>query len=87
VPLAALARLAGAARGFALRAVSLQPHGALRHATLAPDQVADPRSLLALAVDGRDLSLDHGYPARIIVPALPGVHNTKWVARLELIPA
>jgi DMSO/TMAO reductase YedYZ molybdopterin-dependent catalytic subunit len=67
--------------------VSLQPHGALRHATLAPDQVADPRSLLALAVDGRDLSLDHGYPARIIVPALPGVHNTKWVARLELIPA
>jgi DMSO/TMAO reductase YedYZ molybdopterin-dependent catalytic subunit len=87
VPLAALARLAGADRGFALRAVSLQPHGALRHATLAPDQVADPRSLLALAVDGRDLSLDHGYPARIIVPALPGVHNTKWVARLELIPA
>ena len=27
-------------------------------------------------------SLDHGYPARIIVPALPGVHCTKWVARL-----
>jgi DMSO/TMAO reductase YedYZ molybdopterin-dependent catalytic subunit len=24
--------------------------------------------------------MDHGYPARIIVPALPGVHNTKWVA-------
>jgi DMSO/TMAO reductase YedYZ molybdopterin-dependent catalytic subunit len=87
VPLADLARLAGADGGHALRAVSLQPHGALRHATLAPDQVADPRSLLALAVDGRDLSLDHGYPARIIVPALPGVHNTKWVARLELIPA
>jgi DMSO/TMAO reductase YedYZ molybdopterin-dependent catalytic subunit len=87
VPLAALARLAGAREGAALRAVSLQPHGALRHATLAPDQVADPRSLLALAVNGRALSLDHGYPARIIVPALPGVHNTKWVARLEVLDA
>ena len=39
------------------------------------------------AVDGHELSLDHGYPARIIVPALPGVHNTKWVARLELLAA
>ncbi|MGH3600036.1 MAG: molybdopterin-dependent oxidoreductase, partial [Pseudonocardiaceae bacterium] len=25
---------------------------------------------------------DHGVPARIAVPALPGVHNTKWVTRL-----
>ena len=30
------------------------------------------------------LSLDHGYPARVIIPALPGVHNTKWVSRIEL---
>ncbi|HZD16250.1 MAG TPA: molybdopterin-dependent oxidoreductase, partial [Pseudonocardiaceae bacterium] len=33
-------------------------------------------------VNGADLSLDHGFPARIAVPALPGVHNTKWVTRL-----
>ena len=46
------------------------------------DQLHDGRSLLALQVEGEDLSLDHGYPARIIVPALPGVHNTKWVARM-----
>ena len=61
---------------------SLQPRGVLREATLSTDQVADERSLLALKVNGEDLSMDHGYPARIIVPALPGVHNTKWVARL-----
>jgi len=42
----------------------------------------DPRSLLALRVNGADLSLDHGYPACIIVPANPGVHNTMWVRRL-----
>ncbi len=35
-----------------------------------------------MAVNGADLSPDHGFPARIIVPALPGVHNTKWVARM-----
>jgi DMSO/TMAO reductase YedYZ molybdopterin-dependent catalytic subunit len=41
------------------------------------------RALLALKVNGADLSPDHGYPARIIVPALPGVHNTKWVGRMS----
>ena len=61
---------------------SVQPRGLLREATLSPDQVEDSRSLLALRVNGEDLSLDHGYPARLIVPALPGVHNTKWVGKL-----
>lgn len=61
---------------------SLQRHGAFRHAALRANQVADPRSLLALHVNGAALSPDHGYPARIIVPAAPGVLNTKWVARL-----
>lgn len=61
---------------------SLQRHGAFRKAALRDNQVRDPRSLLALWVDGADLSPDHGYPARIIVPAAPGVLNTKWVSRL-----
>ena len=61
---------------------SAPAHGAFRRAALRDNQVRDPRSLLALHVNGADLSPDHGYPARIIVPAAPGVHNTKWVARL-----
>ncbi|MGW5325356.1 molybdopterin-dependent oxidoreductase [Streptomyces sp. NPDC004014] len=61
---------------------SLQRHGAFRRAALRANQVADGRSLLALSVNGEDLSLDHGSPARVIVPAAPGVLNTKWVARL-----
>ncbi|MER5833873.1 molybdopterin-dependent oxidoreductase [Streptomyces sp. NPDC002130] len=61
---------------------SLQRHGAFRKAALSAGQVADPRSLLALYVNGEELSPDHGYPARIIVPAAPGVLNTKWVARM-----
>ncbi|MFJ2262980.1 molybdopterin-dependent oxidoreductase [Streptomyces sp. NPDC087844] len=61
---------------------SLQRHGAFRHAALRANQVADPRSLLALRVNGEDLSPDHGHPARVVVPAAPGVLNTKWVARM-----
>ncbi|WP_181808839.1 molybdopterin-dependent oxidoreductase [Streptomyces shenzhenensis] len=61
---------------------SLQRHGAFRRGALRANQVADPRSLLALQVNGEDLSPDHGYPARVIVPAAPGVLNTKWVARM-----
>ena len=61
---------------------SLQERGVLRRASLTGDQIAADDSLLALKVNGEDLSLDHGYPARVIVPALPGVHNTKWVGEM-----
>jgi DMSO/TMAO reductase YedYZ molybdopterin-dependent catalytic subunit len=82
VPLAELARRAGVADPSELLVESLQPAGVLRQATLASNQVADARSLLVLRVNGADLTMDHGYPARIIVPGLPGVHNTKWVGSL-----
>ena len=62
---------------------SLQPKGVLSKASLSGDQIRHPDALLALKVNGADLSLDHGFPARIIVPAVPGVHNTKWVGRIE----
>ena len=61
---------------------SLQLRGAFRRAALRENQVRDERSLLALRVNGAELSRDHGYPARVIVPAAPGVLNTKWVARM-----
>lgn len=61
---------------------SAQRSGSFRSAGLRDNQVRDPRSLLALRVNGADLSPDHGYPARVIVPANPGVNNTKWVTRL-----
>ncbi|MGW2820088.1 molybdopterin-dependent oxidoreductase [Streptomyces sp. NPDC001443] len=61
---------------------SLQRHGAFRRSALRANQVGDPLSLLALFVNGEDLTPDHGYPARVIVPAAPGVLNTKWVARM-----
>ena len=82
VPLAELARRAGAPGAREVLVESLQEKGVLRRAALSKDQIAAGDSLLALKVNGADLPLDHGYPARIIVPALPGVHNTKWVGQM-----
>ncbi|MFH9728238.1 molybdopterin-dependent oxidoreductase [Streptomyces sp. NPDC017254] len=61
---------------------SVQRGGPFTSVVLRDNQVRDPRSLLAVRVNGAVLSNDHGYPARVIVPGAPGVHNTKWVARL-----
>jgi hypothetical protein len=82
VRLGELARLAGATDPTELQVESLQPSGSFKEATLNSGQIANPDSLLALKVNGADLSLDHGFPARVIVPALPGVHCTKWVGRM-----
>ncbi|MBC7375079.1 MAG: molybdopterin-dependent oxidoreductase [Frankiales bacterium] len=61
---------------------SLQKGGAFSTHTLSGAQIRARRSLLALKVNGVDLSLDHGFPARMIIPAAPGVRNTKWVRTL-----
>ncbi len=78
-----LAALAGHPDGAQVLVESLQQGGALREVTLSSGQVAAENSLLALRVNGADLSLDHGYPARVIVPGAPGVHQTKWVSSMQ----
>ena len=77
-----LATHARASKDMLLHVESLQPGGAFRQTTLSTGQWGDDEALLALKVNGADLPLDHGYPARIIVPALPGVHCTKWVGKV-----
>jgi len=81
VKLRDLATLAGVATPRSAFVTSLE-RGGFNRAMLQANQVSDPDSILALRVNGAELSLDHGYPARIIVPALPGVHNTKWVSSI-----
>ncbi|WP_072806253.1 molybdopterin-dependent oxidoreductase [Rhodococcoides yunnanense] len=78
-----LATAAGVGNLESAQVTSLEENGPFRQATLQSNQVLHPDSLLALRVNGADLSPDHGYPARIIVPAMPGVHNTKWVKTIE----
>ncbi len=82
-----LGALVGASPTAILEVQSLQPAGPYRHTAYSADQVRDDQALLALCVNGVDLSLDHGYPARIIIPAVPGVHCTKWMATATFVEA
>ncbi|MDG4800654.1 molybdopterin-dependent oxidoreductase [Micromonospora sp. WMMD980] len=77
-----LAGLVGVGGPAAARVRSLERGGLFSRATLHGGQVTDPDALLALRVNGVDLSPDHGFPARVVVPALPGVHCTKWVEEI-----
>lgn len=80
--LADLAAMTGMSGARSVLVESIQPPGPFTRVVLRGNQIHDLRALLALRVNGAHLSLDHGYPARIIVPANPGVNNTKWVHRL-----
>lgn len=77
--------LAGASAGVTVRVGSMQTRGAFATTELPPRFVADHRTLLALELDGRTLDVDHGFPCRIIAPNRPGVLQTKWVDRLEVV--
>jgi len=75
--------LVGVPGGRDVDVVSLQETGPYRHTVLQGNFADDDRTLLALALEGEPLALDHGYPARLIAPNRPGVLQTKWVTRLE----
>ncbi|GAB2769368.1 molybdopterin-dependent oxidoreductase [Streptomyces daliensis] len=77
---------AGLPDGARLRVVSLQTHGGYRVTEMDRTYTRDGLTLLALRLNGEVLSPNHGYPARIIAPNRPGVLQTKWVTRLEVIP-
>lgn len=85
--LADLVRLAGGGPDDRLFVESMQTRGGFGQVSLSVAQSQAMRSLLALKVGGEDLSLDHGYPARTMIPAAPGVHCTKWVHRLTVVTA
>ncbi|MFI1395525.1 molybdopterin-dependent oxidoreductase [Streptomyces sp. NPDC020681] len=80
-----LVRSAGGRPDSTVRVVSLEKRGTYRVMEMGADYTEDPLTLLALRLNGQVLSLDHGFPARIIAPNRPGVLQTKWVTRMEII--
>jgi DMSO/TMAO reductase YedYZ molybdopterin-dependent catalytic subunit len=42
-------------------------------------------TLIALRVNDEELNLDHGFPCRLIAPNRPGVLQTKWLSRIEVL--
>ncbi|MDT9591753.1 molybdopterin-dependent oxidoreductase [Nocardioides zeae] len=77
--------LVDAPAGTAVVLTSLQESGPFRRTRLPGNFVDDDRTLLALELAGEPLDLDHGYPVRLIAPNRPGVLQTKWLARIEVV--
>lgn len=71
--------------GSHVRVTSLERHGGYRVMDMGPEYAEDPTTLVALELNGEKLDLDHGFPARIIAPGRPGVLQTKWIEKIEVI--
>jgi hypothetical protein len=80
-----LLQRAGAPPGARVRVESFQPYGSYRTSDVDHWQAHDPDTLLALAVGGEPLALDHGFPCRLIAPNRPGVMQTKWVGKVVVL--
>jgi hypothetical protein len=68
-----------------LRFTSLEERGGYRVMLMGPEYATDPATLIALELNGERLSIDHGYPARVIAPGRPGVLQTKWLTTIEVL--
>jgi DMSO/TMAO reductase YedYZ molybdopterin-dependent catalytic subunit len=84
VRLRTLLDLVDAPPGYDVVVTSLQERGPFRITHLPHQFADDDLTLLALGLNGEPLSIDHGYPARLVAPNRPGVLQTKWVRRLEV---
>jgi DMSO/TMAO reductase YedYZ molybdopterin-dependent catalytic subunit/rhodanese-related sulfurtransferase/glyoxylase-like metal-dependent hydrolase (beta-lactamase superfamily II) len=52
--------------------------------SLTFDTARDSQALLAYAMNGEALPLQHGYPVRLVVPSWYGVASVKWLTSIEL---
>lgn len=77
-----LVRRAGGSADSTVHVVSLETVGGYGTSTIRGSQLR--HALLATYLNGSRITVDHGYPVRLIAPDRAGVLNTKWVSRLEL---
>ena len=76
---------AGAPHDAKIEVVSFQKRSGSSSSVLYSNHARDPRTLIALRLNGEELHPDHGYPARLIAPDRPGTEQTKWVHRLHVV--
>lgn len=83
VPLADLLAQAGGARPTAKRLVLRAADG--YSDSLPLDKALQPTTLLTTTMNGEKLPVDHGFPARLLVPGVYGMKDVKWVTEIELV--
>jgi DMSO/TMAO reductase YedYZ molybdopterin-dependent catalytic subunit len=85
VVLADIVAAVGAPADSDVRMISLEPPGPYSRTILPARHARDSQTLIALRLNGEILDLDHGYPCRLIAPTRPGVLQTKWLSRIEVV--
>ncbi len=60
-----------------------KPPGAISYArSITRKRALEPDVLIAYAMNGQDLTLDHGYPLRAVVPGHYGMASVKWLTNV-----
>ncbi len=49
------------------------------------EDAKDPRAIIVLEINGKPLSIEQGFPARIFVPYLYGWKSAKWLSRIVVL--
>lgn len=76
-------RRAGGTADSRVRVVSMERLGSYNRSYVEGPQLS--HALLATHLNGQRLTIDHGYPLRLIAPDRAGVLNTKWLGRVEVL--
>ncbi len=53
--------------------------------SLPIEKALDAGTIVALRMNGRTLTREHGYPARLIVPGWYGMASVKWIGRVGVV--
>ncbi len=96
VPLRALLERAGLAEDACEIVLEGADRGTPKEEPVPPDPISyawslprakaiQPEVLVAYQMNGRDLSRDHGFPVRAIVPGHYGMASVKWLTRIQAI--
>ena len=85
IVLSDLVAVVGGSPDADVRMISLEPPGPYSRSVLPALHARDSDTLIALKLNGETLALDHGYPCRLIAPSRPGVLQTKWLTRIEVV--
>jgi DMSO/TMAO reductase YedYZ molybdopterin-dependent catalytic subunit/rhodanese-related sulfurtransferase/glyoxylase-like metal-dependent hydrolase (beta-lactamase superfamily II) len=72
-------------RGADSGPVEGHPEGIAFERSLTIDDARGSEAILAYAMNGEPLPVEHGYPLRLIVPSWYAVTSVKWLAEIEAI--
>jgi hypothetical protein len=80
--LLSLVERAGGSRRSTVHLTSVEANGIYNNSRIFGPQLE--QAILATHLNGERLTVDHGYPIRLIAPDRAGVLNTKWLKTVEI---